>query len=258
MEFSAGLNIGGSIRVGVIQLLNSACRLVVVSPLSETVGVNYVTAPSAESAVAVKGSAYSSEESLDKTMFVLKGIDSMCLWLSDNGDEITINNHSGAATCVDDAVCSNCGKVYEQAKGHTLVPTAAKVPTCTEPGNTAYWQCAVCSKYFRDENAQNEIAREDTETAPAGHKFANGKCAACGAADPSYKAPASQETDKGEDTSLKSPSTGRRDMLFAHMRPLRLLWFSIVYLCKTTRLTFAQGCFIIIAPATMQSKGKRL
>lgn len=289
MEFSAVLNIGGSIRVGVIQLLNSACRLEVVSPLSETVGVNYVTEPSAESVMAVKSSAYSSDESLDKTRFVLKGIDSMCLWLSDNGDEITINNHSGAATCVDDAVCSNCGKVHEQAKGHTLVPTAAKVPTCTEPGNTAYWQCTVCGKYFSDENAQteitladtvisaaghtlvptaakdptctepgntaywqctvcgkyfsdenaqNEVAREDTETAPAGHKFANGKCAVCGTADPSYKAPASQENDKGADTSLKSPATGAQGYaVCAYAALAAALAFTAVVMLKKKRKT---------------------
>jgi hypothetical protein len=34
--------------------------------------------------------------------------------------------------------------------------------TCTKAGNTAYWHCAECGKYFSDAGALNEIQAEDT------------------------------------------------------------------------------------------------
>ena len=45
---------------------------------------------------------------------------------------------------------------------HELTAHDAKAATCTEAGNTAYWYCEVCEKYFSDENAENEIALADT------------------------------------------------------------------------------------------------
>lgn len=105
-------------------------------------------------------------------------------------------------TCTEGAICSICGAVYEDALGHTLEKTEAKDPTCTEAGNVEYWHCTVCGKYFADEKAENEIILKDTEVAPAGHQYENGKCTVCGEKDPSYTAPSNK------DTSLKSPETG--------------------------------------------------
>ena len=48
------------------------------------------------------------------------------------------------------------------AAGHTMTKTDAKDATCTEDGNTAYWYCSVCKKYFADENGTTEIALDDT------------------------------------------------------------------------------------------------
>ena len=86
------------------------------------------------------------------------------------------------ATCTEDGnneyySCSVCGKVFKDAdgktettveaekiaaKGHTMTKTDAKDATCTENGNTAYWHCSVCNKYFSDENGTTEIALVDT------------------------------------------------------------------------------------------------
>ena len=87
-----------------------------------------------------------------------------------------------AATCTEDGnneyySCSACGKAFKDADGktetsveaekiavtgHTMTKTDAKAATCTEDGNTAYWHCSVCNKYFSDENGSTEIALPDT------------------------------------------------------------------------------------------------
>ena len=41
--------------------------------------------------------------------------------------------------------------------GHILVPTAAVEPTCTEDGNSAYWTCTNCGKFFSDAEGKNQI-----------------------------------------------------------------------------------------------------
>ena len=41
--------------------------------------------------------------------------------------------------------------------GHKLAKTDAKAATCTEPGNSAYWSCSNCGKFFSDEAGNNEI-----------------------------------------------------------------------------------------------------
>ena len=43
-----------------------------------------------------------------------------------------------------------------------VVPTGAKAPTCTNDGNTAYYHCTDCDRYFSDEACTNEIALDDT------------------------------------------------------------------------------------------------
>ncbi|MGM9667809.1 MAG: InlB B-repeat-containing protein [Eubacteriales bacterium] len=52
---------------------------------------------------------------------------------------------------------------------HSLTSVEAKEATCTESGNTAYWMCSVCGKYFSDENATVEISLTDTIIPAHGH-----------------------------------------------------------------------------------------
>ena len=73
---------------------------------------------------------------------------------------------------------------------HSLTKTPAKAATCTTTGNSAYWYCSGCNKYFSDASGENEIALAQTKTNALGHSYANGKCTRCGAADPNYKKPA--------------------------------------------------------------------
>lgn len=52
---------------------------------------------------------------------------------------------------------------------HSLTHIAAKPETCTGPGNTEYWICDGCGKYFSDENGDNEIDDDSWVIPAAGH-----------------------------------------------------------------------------------------
>ena len=80
--------------------------------------------------------------------------------------------------------CTRCGKFFTDkdganeiskdditvpATGHSLVRTKAKAETCTENGNSEYWTCENCGKYFADANGEEEI-KKDSWVIPAAHK----------------------------------------------------------------------------------------
>ena len=58
-----------------------------------------------------------------------------------------------------------------QPHEHELVKTEAKDATCTEPGNSEYYTCSVCGKYFSDAEGTAEI-EADSWIIPAGHELA--------------------------------------------------------------------------------------
>lgn len=66
---------------------------------------------------------------------------------------------------------------------------AAKNATCTEAGNTEYWQCVECGKYFADAACTHEIEENSWVIQATGHHFVNGVCTVCNAEDPDYVAP---------------------------------------------------------------------
>ena len=57
------------------------------------------------------------------------------------------------------------------AIGHQLNKTDSKAATCTEAGNTEYWTCNICGKYFSDEAGTNEIRLADTVIPATGHHY---------------------------------------------------------------------------------------
>ena len=107
---------------------------------------------------------------------------------------------SKAATCTEAGnieywYCSVCKKYFSDedekkeisfadtvipATGHQLNKTDSKAATCTEEGNTEYWTCNICGKYFSDEDGRQEISLVDT-VIPAGHQLSKteGKAATC-------------------------------------------------------------------------------
>ena len=55
---------------------------------------------------------------------------------------------------------------------HTLTAVSAKDATCTENGNTAYWTCSACDKWFSDAEGTDEITNKDSVVTKAtGHKY---------------------------------------------------------------------------------------
>lgn len=84
-------------------------------------------------------------------------------------------NHTpdrNAATEDDPVKCTECGKVLTPALGHVhtshLTSVAAKAPTCTAPGNAAYWKCS-CDKLFSDDTATTETTLAAVTKAALGH-----------------------------------------------------------------------------------------
>ena len=79
------------------------------------------------------------------------------------------------------AACSGCDNQPEEEHVHVMTAVEAAQPTCTEPGNEAYYECTECGKYFSDEAGNTEISLEDTVIAATGHKVEKlpGKAATC-------------------------------------------------------------------------------
>ena len=86
--------------------------------------------------------------------------------LSPDGEVHTYQtDNSVEATCTQDGysgdkICTLCGFEKQGTvvpAGHKLVATPAKAATYTEPGNSAYWTCSRCGKYFSDKNGEVEI-----------------------------------------------------------------------------------------------------
>ena len=75
-----------------------------------------------------------------------------------------------------DNICDTCG--YDKTVPHThkltLVP--AKAPTCTEKGNTAYYTCDGCDKWFEDATGASEITNKTSVIlAATGHSASDWK-----------------------------------------------------------------------------------
>ena len=74
----------------------------------------------------------------------------------------------GKATCAEKAVCEVCGKAYGELdpKNHTdLKYIPAKAATEDAEGNTEYWYCGGCDKYYSDKDDTKEIKKANTVTA---------------------------------------------------------------------------------------------
>ena len=109
------------------------------------------------------------------------------------GSHVTTGNHHAAvpADCttagtVEYWTCSVCNKYFADAAGstelslaeltapvlgHQLTMTPASGANCTTAGNSAYYTCARCGKYFSDANGQYEIAANSWVIPATGHDY---------------------------------------------------------------------------------------
>lgn len=85
-------------------------------------------------------------------------------------------NVTAAATCTESGIstrkCSVCGTeetMIVPSLGHSMTATAGKAATCTEAGNSAYWSCSRCGKFFSDAAGKTEIAKDSWVIAALGH-----------------------------------------------------------------------------------------
>lgn len=81
-----------------------------------------------------------------------------------------------AATCTESgistrkcSVCSTEETMIVPSLGHSMTATAGKAATCTEAGNSAYWSCSRCGKFFSDAAGKTEIAKDSWVIAALGH-----------------------------------------------------------------------------------------
>ena len=84
-----------------------------------------------------------------------------------------------AATETTPQKCTECDYIITPALGHThhMTPVAANPATCTADGNTAYYVCSGCSKWFEDAAGNVEITDHSSVViGHLGHDFAPATC----------------------------------------------------------------------------------
>ena len=138
-----------------------------------------------------------------------------------------------APTCTDKGTTTYTAKVTFEKKdyadtkdvqdikalGHKLTKTAAKVATCTEAGNSEYYTCGTCGKFFSDADGKNEIAKDSWVIKALGHKLTETPavtptCAAggnneywtCSVCHKVFKADKTTETTVAAETLAKDPT----------------------------------------------------
>ncbi len=80
--------------------------------------------------------------------------------------------HYTATITLDNGTTATDTKDEEVAKvGHSMVETAAVRETCETAGNSKYYTCSVCHKYFSDANGEHEIAANSWVIPAKGHDF---------------------------------------------------------------------------------------
>ena len=76
----------------------------------------------------------------------------------------------------EDNICDTCGYDKTVPHTHNLTLVPAKAPTCTEKGNTAYYTCDGCDKWFEDATGASEITdKTSVVLAATGHSASDWK-----------------------------------------------------------------------------------
>ena len=87
-----------------------------------------------------------------------KGVCTLCAYRC-------VSHTGGTATCVKKAVCEDCGEAYGEVDGgnhEALVRVPAKAAAEDAEGNSEYWYCSACGKYYGVEKGTKEITEADT------------------------------------------------------------------------------------------------
>ena len=89
-------------------------------------------------------------------------------------DGLKVINSTGSAITVNGNEVAPNG----QAEAHNMKAVAAKAPTCTKVGNSAYWVCEDCGLLL---DADGKVLKAVPVIPATGHKYQDGVCTVCGA-----------------------------------------------------------------------------
>lgn len=92
------------------------------------------------------------------------------------GDGLKVINGTGGAITVNGKEVAADG----QLEAHNMKAVAAKAPTCTKDGNSAYWVCEDCGLLL---DADGKVLKAVPVIPATGHKYQDGVCTVCGAAE---------------------------------------------------------------------------
>ena len=95
--------------------------------------------------------------------------------LEHSWDDGTVTTEPGCTTEGEMTyTCDACGETKTEpvsALGHSLTETETKEESCKEAGNSAYWTCDRCGKYFSDAEGLTEIEKDSWVIPALGHKY---------------------------------------------------------------------------------------
>ena len=138
-----------------------------------------------------------------------------------------------APTCTDKGTTTYTAKVTFETKdytdtkdvqdipalGHKLTKTPAKAATCTTDGNSEYYTCGTCGKFFSDKDGKTEIVKDSWVIKAPGHKLTETPavtptCVAggnyeywtCSVCHKVFKADKTTETTVAKETLAKDPT----------------------------------------------------
>ncbi len=126
-------------------------------------GAVYLTVENGMLSYIVEASYYSDDENSFNIVIYATTADGFPLEVSKTV-QIQDKHAGGKADCSNKPVCDTCGEEYGEvdSTNHNLEHIPAKAATVTENGNTEYWHCKDCGKYFANENGEKEIELSDT------------------------------------------------------------------------------------------------
>ena len=92
--------------------------------------------------------------------------------LSESAYETASSEITAATTEADVLTAYNTALSKQTSKEHPrMTKTDAVAATCTATGNSAYWTCNGCGKYFSDENGTKEIEKDSWAISATGHSW---------------------------------------------------------------------------------------
>lgn len=95
--------------------------------------------------------------------------DSNVVYVWHNGEEYEASPKDGESATFVFSTNGFSPFVFSKEHTHSLTAHAGNAPACETAGNSAYWSCSICGKYFSDANAENEIEEGSWVIEATGH-----------------------------------------------------------------------------------------